>query len=326
MNKTQIKEQLRKYNIRPNKTMGQNFLINEDTLKKIIKAADLNKNDIILEVGPGLGVLTKELIKNSKKVITVEKDKQMIEVLKQELKDYKNIEIIHGDVLEILRGQALRKMNRHGLKELHPCEARLCEKGRAFSDFYKALPLDIPYKVVANIPYYLTSHLIRTLLESENKPKKIVLLVQKEVAQRICVSTPKMNLLAISVQFYGNPEIISYVPKENFWPEPKIDSAIIKIANIKKPENINIKKLFKLIKAGFSSPRKQLVNNLFNKLNLNKEEIKKALAECDLNIQARASNLEIKDWINLLELTNLDGHDQTNQSDHLHERKNDFDE
>jgi len=279
MDKTQIKEQLRKYNIRPNKLMGQNFLINENTLKKIIEAADLNKNDTVLEVGPGLGVLTKELVKKVKKVITIEKDEQMIEVLKQEIEDDKNIEIIHGDVLDEIKNSRLKIEN---------------------------------YKVVANIPYYLTSHLIRTLLESENQPKEIVLLIQKEVAQRICASIPRMNLLSISVQFYGNPEIISIIPKEDFWPEPKIDSAIIKIANIKKPENVNIKKFFKLIKAGFSSPRKQLANNLSNNLNLNKEEIKKALAECNLNIQARASNLEIKDWINLLRFTNPDDRDHTN--------------
>jgi len=203
----------------------------------------------------------------------------MIEVLKQEIEDDKNIEIIHGDVLDEIKNSRLKIEN---------------------------------YKVVANIPYYLTSHLIRTLLESENQPKEIVLLIQKEVAQRICASIPRMNLLSISVQFYGNPEIISIIPKEDFWPEPKIDSAIIKIANIKKPENVNIKKFFKLIKAGFSSPRKQLANNLSNNLNLNKEEIKKALAECNLNIQARASNLEIKDWINLLRFTNPDDRDHTN--------------
>jgi len=141
------------------------------------------------------------------------------------------------------------------------------------------------------------------LLELENQPEEITLLIQKEVAQRICTSSPKMNLLAISVQFYGKPKIISYIPKENFWPKPEIDSAIIKITDIRKPENINIKKFFKLVKAGFSSPRKQLINNLSQNLSVNKEEIKKALTECNLNIQARAENLEIKDWVNLLKLT-----------------------
>jgi len=276
MNKTQTKELLRKYNIRPNKTMGQNFLINENTLKKIIKAADLSKDDIVLEVGPGLGILTKELAKKARKVITIEKDKEIVEVLKKELEDYKNVEIICGDILEI---------NLEFLKN---------------------------YKVVANIPYYLTSHLIRILLELENQPKEITILIQKEVAERICASPPKMTLLAISVQFYTRPEIISYISKEDFWPEPKIDSAIMKITDIKKPEDINIKKFFKLVKAGFSSPRKQLVNNLSNKLNINKEEIKTALTECNLDIQVRAERLQITDWVKLLELTSPDDRDHKN--------------
>ncbi len=276
MNKTQTKELLRKYNIRPNKTMGQNFLINENTLKKIIKAADLSKDDIVLEVGPGLGILTKELAQKARKVITIEKDKEIVEVLKKELEDYKNVEIICGDILEI---------NLEFLKN---------------------------YKVVANIPYYLTSHLIRILLELENQPKEITILIQKEVAERICASPPKMTLLAISVQFYTRPEIISYISKEDFWPEPKIDSAIMKITDIKKPEDINIKKFFKLVKAGFSSPRKQLVNNLSNKLNINKEEIKTALTECNLDIQVRAERLQITDWVKLLELTSPDDRDHKN--------------
>jgi len=276
MDKNQTKELLQKYNLRPNKTMGQNFLINENTLKKIIKAADLSKDDIVLEVGPGLGILTKELAKKARKVITIEKDKEIVEVLKKELEDYKNVEIICGDILEI---------NLEFLKN---------------------------YKVVANIPYYLTSHLIRILLELENQPKEITILIQKEVAERICASPPKMTLLAISVQFYTRPEIISYISKEDFWPEPKIDSAIMKITDIKKPEDINIKKFFKLVKAGFSSPRKQLVNNLSNKLNINKEEIKTALTECNLDIQVRAERLQITDWVKLLELTSPDDRDHKN--------------
>lgn len=291
MNKTDLKNLLQKYNLRPNKLMGQNFLIDENILKKIIETADLNKDDLVLEVGPGLGILTKELSKKAKKVIAIEKDKEMVEALKKELEDYKNIEIICGDILEF---------HLESLKN---------------------------YKVVANIPYYLTSHLIRVLLESENQPKEITILIQKEVAQRILPCSAglhkqaKMTLLAISVQFYSKPEIISYIPKESFWPEPKIDSAIIKITDIKKPENINIKKFFKLVKAGFSSPRKQLANNLFDKLNIDKEEIKTALTECNLDIQVRAERLTIDDWIKLLSLTSPDGRDHTKGRDHIRKQK-----
>lgn len=242
--------------------MGQNFLINPRILQKIIETADL-QNDIVLEVGPGLGTLTQELSKKAKKVIAIEKDKQMVEALKETLKDFKNVEIIQGDILK----QNLNFKN---------------------------------YKVVANIPYYLTSPLIRVLLESANPPEEIVLMIQKEVAQRITAQPPKMNLLAVSIQFYAKIKIVSYISKESFWPEPKVDSAIIKIDNIKKIKKTDQKRFFKIVKAGFSSPRKQLANNLSKKLKINKREIKSALTECGFNPQARAESLRIEDWRNLI--------------------------
>lgn len=268
--KTTIKNLLQEYNIRPNKLMGQNFLINPRVLQKIIETADL-KNDIVLEVGPGLGTLTQELAKKAKKVIAVEKDKQMNEVLKETLKDFKNVEIIEGDILKILKQKpSILKSSK--------------------------------YKVVANIPYYLTSPLIRMLLESANPPEEIILMIQKEVAQRITAQPPKMNLLAVSIQFYAQPKTISYVSKASFWPEPKVDSAIIKISNIEKIKEIDQERFFKIIKAGFSSPRKQLANNLSEKLKIDKGEIKSALAKCGLNPQARAESLRIEDWILLIQL------------------------
>ena len=271
--KTTIKNLIEKYDLRINKLMGQNFLINPRVLQKIIETADL-KNDIILEVGPGLGTLTQELAKKAKKVIAVEKDKQMNEVLKETLKDFDNIEIVEGDILKILKQKP-------------------------------SILKNSKYKVVANIPYYLTSPLIRILLESDNPPEEIVLMIQKEVAKRITVQPPKMNLLAISVQFYSQPKIISYVSKESFWPEPKVDSAIIKITPHPsvilraKPEESH-QRFFKIVKAGFSSPRKQLANNLSEKLKIDKEKIKTALAECELNTQARAESLSLESWKKLL--------------------------
>jgi len=266
--KSNIKNLIEKYDLRINKLMGQNFLINPRVLQKIIETADL-KNDIILEVGPGLGTLTQELAKKAKKVIAVEKDKQMNEVLKETLKDFKNVEIIEGDILKILKQKP-------------------------------SILKNSKYKVVANIPYYLTSPLIRMLLESDNPPEEIVLMIQKEVAQRITVQPPKMNLLAVSVQFYANVKTISYVSKASFWPEPKVDSAIIKIKNIGKIREIDQERFFKIVKAGFSSPRKQLANNLSEKLKIDKREIKSALTECGLSPQARAESLRIEDWILLI--------------------------
>jgi len=261
-----MKNLLKQYNIRPSKRLGQNFLINKKVLQRIIQTANLSKKDIVLEIGPGLGTLTQELAQRAKKVIAVEKDKRMVEILKDVLKDRQNIEIIHGDILKD------------------------CIRGT------------VPYKIVANIPYYLTSPLIRLFLESKKPPQEMVLLIQKEVAQRICAKPPKMSLLAIAVQFYSQPKIISYVSKKSFWPQPKVDSAIIKIGRIKKPKNINIEKFFQVVKAGFSSPRKQLANNLSQKLNLDREKIKKTLTQCRLDIQVRAENLSIEDWIKLSSL------------------------
>lgn len=258
-----------KYHLQPNKRLGQHFLISQKVLQKIIQTADLSKKDIVLEIGPGLGILTQELAQTTKKVVAVEKDKRMVEILKDALKNHENIEIIHGDILK---------------------------------DSPSDTVLDAPkYKVVANIPYYLTSPLIRLFLESKNSPQEMVLLIQKEVAQRICAKPPEMSLLAVAVQFYSRPKIISRVSKKSFWPQPKVDSAIIKIGQIKKPKNINIEKFFQIVKAGFASPRKQLVNNLSQKLNLDRQEIKIALTQCHLDIQVRAENLSVKDWINLLE-------------------------
>jgi 16S rRNA (adenine1518-N6/adenine1519-N6)-dimethyltransferase len=245
-------------------------LIDKNILRKIIEAADLSEKDTVLEIGSGLGTLTQELAQKAKKVITVEKDKRLTEILSKELRDYNNIEIVHADILS-----------------------------------YK-LPVT-SYKIIANIPYYLTSPLIRMFLESKNPPQEMTLSTQKEVAQRICAKPPKMNLLAISVQFYGQPKIISYISKNCFWPRPKVDSAIIKIGEIKKPKNFNIKRFFQIVRAGFSSPRKQLANNLSKGLKIDREKIKKALTECNLDIQVRAETLSVENWSFLMaQVTTID--------------------
>jgi len=261
MNPTSIKELFKEHDIRPNKRLGQNFLTDQNILVKIIKAADLNQNDTILEIGPGLGTLTKELVQRAKKVIAVEKDKKLADLLKETLKDSSNLEIITADIRDIADKISLNS-----------------------------------FKIVANLPYYITSPVIRLFLESKNPPQEMVLMVQKEVGMRICASPPKMNLLAVSVQFYAQPRIVLHIPKESFWPQPKIDSSLIKIQNIKKPEDIDIKKFFRIVRAGFSSPRKQLANNLSSGLNLDREEIKKALIESNLDIQIRAQDLRVEDW------------------------------
>ncbi|MDO8486097.1 MAG: 16S rRNA (adenine(1518)-N(6)/adenine(1519)-N(6))-dimethyltransferase RsmA [Candidatus Staskawiczbacteria bacterium] len=261
-----LKEILAKYNTKPSKGMGQNFLVNKLALEKIIKSADLKSDDTVLEVGPGIGTLTIALASAVKKVFSIEKDRHMCQILKETLKNYRNVEIINGDVLKT------------------------------------TIELPKPYKLVANIPYYLTSPLIRKFLENSpnnKQPEEIILMVQKEVAQRICSIPPNMSLLAVSVQFYATAKIISYVKKENFWPKPKVDSAIIKITPHKKAPQTSNELFFKIVKAGFSQPRKQLGNNLSKMLKIDKDTILKILLLSDIEPKRRAETLSINDWVNL---------------------------
>ena len=264
-----IKKLLLKYETRPSKGLGQNFLIDKNVLEKIIASADIKPDDIILEVGPGIGTLTQELAKKAERVIAVEKDKTMVNILADVLNDLnvQNVQVINDDILKITK---LKIKN---------------------------------YKIVANIPYYLTSPLIRKFLESENPPQEIILMLQKEVAQRICSKPPKMSLLAVSVQFYAEAKIISYVSKNCFWPSPKIDSAIIKI--IPYPDSsLRAKRsnlFFKIVKAGFSQPRKQIANNLSKTLKINRKKTEEWLQKNKINPSRRAETLSVEDWKNLTE-------------------------
>lgn len=279
--KSTIKKILKKHNMRPSKRLGQYFLIDKEVLGKIVESASLAKKATVIEIGPGIGTLTERLAKIAGKVIGVEKDKRMCQILKETLKDYKNIEIVNQDILT-----------------------------------YKIKNLKT-YKLVGNLPYYITSPVIRKFLESKFPPKEMVLLVQKEVAQRICAKPRhtlhgrgkpgRMSILAVAVQFYSKPEIVKIVLKRVFWPVPKVDSAIIKItpSQILSKQNLggqaNTDKFFRVVKAGFSSPRKQLANNLSNQLNLNKEKIREIFKEIKIGPNVRAQELSIKDWMKILE-------------------------
>ncbi len=260
----EIKTLLSKYQTRPSKGLGQNFLIDKNVLQKIIDSAEIKTDDFILEVGPGIGTLTQKLAKYAKKVIAIEKDKTMVEILKETIKDFDNVKIILGDILKTKN------------------------------------PFSKKYKIVANIPYYLTSPLIRKFLEDKNQPEEIVLMLQKEVAQRICSKPPNMSLLAVSVQFYAEAKIMSYVSKNCFWPAPKVDSAIIKIVPQKK-HDVSTDLFFEIVKAGFSHPRKQLVNNLTtlkssNGVKLTKEQISDCLLINKIKPSQRAETLSVEDW------------------------------
>lgn len=270
--KKNIKNLLKKHGLRPTKRLGQNFLIDKSVLKKIILTSELNSFDEVLEIGPGIGTLTQELAKKVKKVMAVEKDQKMVGILKETLKDFENIDIILGDI---------RKIEDYKVKIKN-------------------------YKVVGNLPFYLTAPIIRKFLEmKEAKPQSIVLVVQKEVGQRICAKPSKMNLLAISVQFYAEPQIISYISKKSFWPQPKVDAVIVKITP--RPSLIGDSKLFfKVVKAGFSQPRKQLINNLSKGLKMPREKVKTWLLENNILPIQRAETLTVENWLKLVKTLKVD--------------------
>lgn len=255
----------------PKKSLGQNFLKSERVLDKIVDAIDLSENDVVLEIGPGLGALTDKIITRFKdlkiekfKLIAIEKDRELAENLKQKFKNKKNIEIIEGDALKIL--------------------PELCFMFQVSS-----------FKIVGNIPYYITGHLFRILEELGNKPSKIILMVQKEVAQRICAPKyeQKMNLLALSTQFYADVKILFYVSKGNFWPVPKVDSAVIEIIPANEVYDEKFRKIFfKTIKAGFSNKRKLLASNLSG--------VEGILKSISVNPLARAEELSLEEWKNIV--------------------------
>lgn len=297
----EIKKILRENKVFPSRRLGQNFLISKGAISKMITAPGLSKNDVVLEIGPGLGALTKELAKRVKKVIAIEKDPNLVRILNKELGSIKNLKIIQGDILKILNS------TRAHLKGAEPPSS--------YAKRVAKFLIPNSYKVVANLPFYLTAPVIRKFLEAKVKPKEMILMVQKEVAQRICAlpsqtsfklgraRPPKMNLLAVSVQFYAKPETISYVSKESFWPSPKVDSAIIKITpyyiNKYTPDQLFIKNFFKIVKAGFSHPRKLLINSLAFAFKIDKMKIRDWLLKNNIQPKARAENLSLEDWTNL---------------------------
>lgn len=297
--KIEIKNLLKKYGSTPDKRLGQHFILSKKALTSMIGAAEIKKDETVIEVGPGLGTLTRELAAIGAKIIAIEKDPIMIEILKETLSEYKNVQIIQADARDST-GVRLRWKS-----------GKVVDKSK--------------YKIAANLPYNMATFLIRQWLELENlpalpaaclparqgrqgrqvRPELMVLMIQKEVAQRIVAKPPRANLLGISVQFYANAEIIDYVKKESFWPRPKVDAAIIKIvpknlpAQAGSPPQKTRNAFFAVLKAGFSQPRKQLVGNLTKKLKISKENLILIFKNLDISERARAENLSLEQWQNL---------------------------
>lgn len=266
-----VKDFLIEYNLHAKKSLGQNFLFDSGSLTKIVKGSDVTQEDAVLEIGAGMGSLTRFLGLAAKRVVAVEIDQNMLPILKQVLLPFKNIEIVHGDMLK-----------------LDPAELMNGEE----------------YICIANIPYYITSALMRHLLESSLRPKRIVFTMQKEVAARICAQEGKLSLLALSVQVYGTPRVVAKLPAGAFYPPPKVDSATLRVDLFDEPripqEQMDI--FFKLAKAGFSQKRKNLRNSLSGGLHISKEEVENLLAQAEIDATRRAETLSIEEWGRLTNL------------------------
>lgn len=260
---------IEKYNFKFNKSLGQNFLIDDNILKKIIHAAQLTKNDCVLEVGPGVGTLTIELAEHAKKVLTIEIDKNLIPILKETLKGYDNVILHHGDALK------------ENLKEI--------------VNQY----LEQPICICANIPYYITTPLITKFFEAGVKITNIVIMVQKEVAERIVAKpgSKEYGALSLLVQYYSKPHIVAVVPPSCFTPRPKVDSVVIKLeANEQPPADIHDKELFfKIIKSSFSQRRKTLSNSL-KSLGISKEELNTAFEKSNIDPKRRGETLTLEEF------------------------------
>jgi 16S rRNA (adenine1518-N6/adenine1519-N6)-dimethyltransferase len=261
----------RAYGLRPRKSLGQHFLADEVHLRRIVAAADLSKADAVLEIGPGPGNLTRLLAEKAGCVIAVELDDNLIPLLRQTFADAPHVHIVHGDILQLEPAYLLRQC--------------------------KPSEMPIPYKVVANLPYYITSAVIRHLLEGRHPPSLLVLTVQREVAQRIVARPPEMSLLAVSVQYYAEPRLIARIPPGAFTPPPKVESAIVRLDRRPHPAvAVAPEDFFRVVSAGFGQRRKQLRNSLAAGLGLPSEVATSALEAAHIQPARRAETLTLEEW------------------------------
>jgi len=260
-----VAELLRRYGLRPDKSLGQNFLMDDAALRKVVAAAEVGPEDSVLEVGPGLGSLTRYLALNARRVVAVELDSDLFRPLKEVLAPYDNVQLIQGDILG-----------------LNPAEL-----------------METPgYLVVANIPYYITSALIRHLLEAPLLPRSITLTIQREVAERLVAGPGDLSLLALSVQVYGEPRLAARLPAGAFYPAPKVDSAVVRIDLYPTPRIPPplLDSFFRLAKAGFSQKRKNLRNALSAGMRWTPAQAEALLQSVGIEPQRRAETLSLEEW------------------------------
>ena len=267
-----LKEVLEKHNFKFSKSLGQNFLIDGNIVRKIVENAEITKEDYVLEVGPGMGTLTEELALNAKKVLAVELDNKLKPVLEETLGGYPNVEILFSDILKLDMVEVIKeKMD------------------------------DKRIKIVANLPYYITTPIIAKFLENNYNIDSITVMVQKEVAERITASpnTKDYGSLTIFAQFYSDPEIVLNIPKTVFIPQPKVDSAVIRLKIRDKYRDVDKEKFFKIVKAAFSQRRKTILNTLSSGLDIDKDEVRRILNHSEIESNKRAENLTIEEYIKL---------------------------
>ena len=271
LSSAQVKKLLRQSGLKAKKGLGQHFLIDEAALESIVSAAELSPEDVVIEVGPGLGILTIELARRAGKVIAVELDTKLASLLKRRLASLANVNVINADILKVDPSQLLG--------------------GKS------------SYKAVANLPYYITSPILHYFVEASPKPSLMVVMVQKEVGEAIVASPGEMSLLAISLQFYSKPKIVCYVPAQSFYPQPKVDSAVVRFDLLPEPaiKVADVDSFFEVVRCGFSSPRKQLRNSLAHSLGIAPAEVASLLTEVGIDPRRRAETLSLEEWGNLYE-------------------------
>lgn len=334
----------RRLGLHPKRSLGQNFLFDDSHLDRIAQAAELARDDTVLEIGPGLGTLTTRLLQQAGRVVAVELDERLIAFLEKQLAAYANLQIVHGDILELDPAQLMHEAG----VDLTPALAASpggSDAPRPDAGSYAAQNDAVQnytarYKVVANLPYYITSAVLRHLLEASARPARIVVLVQKEVAERICAAPGDLSLLAVSVQFYARPQIVQRVPAGAFYPPPKVDSAVLRLDVLPRPAiyaqpdtgmldpetappetappdtgassritpapvspvQVSPAHYFRVVRAGFGQKRKQLANSLSANLALPKPQVIAALETAHIDPRRRAETLSLYEWAELSRL------------------------
>ena len=272
---------LQKYNFVFQKKFGQNFLIDSHVLEKIVDAAQITDEDCVLEIGPGIGTMTQYLAESAREVVAVEIDRALIPILQDTLSAYDNVTVLNEDIMKVDVGRIVRERN----------------KGR-------------PIKVVANLPYYITTPIVMSLLENHVPVQSITIMVQKEVADRMQVGpgTKDYGALSLAVQYYALPEVVAHVPANCFMPRPNVDSTVIRLTRYQKPpvEAQDEKHLFALIRASFNQRRKTLANGLANGLGISREQVAAALEEMGLSATVRGEALTLEQFADLSNLLKKD--------------------